>query len=385
MLNFTATASSRSGSRRSYDADASERNSSSVTSPRFSAPSAFTSASSSGQRSSGTSRPSRSTGDPDRVDPALLAEHDRRARRRRARTSTARSPAGRGTGSRPRRSRARKRFSPTTGFHGSSSYPETSRTRPRDLAGAVEAEVRRDAVERVERQRDLDQVGVAAALAHPVDRPLHPGRAGADGRRRRRGREAEVVVAVEVDGDRPGRATRACGRRARRPPRAWRSPIVSTTTASFAPASIAVSYACRKNSRSARVPSTPKYATVMPCSRGERDRVADPLRASTRATTPSAASFASEIGDSITLACTPSSTSASASAATAREKPQTSASRPGVGDQLHRVPVVLRDAREAGLDPLDPERRRSRGRARASARGSRTTPTVCSPSRSVVS
>src|ERR687887_56872 len=27
----------------------------------------------------------------------------------------------------------------------------------------------------------------------------------------------------------------------------------------------------------------------------------------------------------------------------------------GIGDQLHRVPVVLRDAREAGLDPVDPE------------------------------
>src|SRR3954447_6953604 len=28
---------------------------------------------------------------------------------------------------------------------------------------------------------------------------------------------------------------------------------------------------------------------------------------------------------------------------------------PGVGDQLHGVPVVLRDPREAGLDPVDPE------------------------------
>jgi hypothetical protein len=44
--------------------------------------------------------------------------------------------------------------------------------------------------------------------------------------------------------------------------------------------------------------------------------------------TPSARSLPSEIGLSITLARTPSSTSASTSAWTAREKPQISASSP---------------------------------------------------------
>src|SRR2546428_287066 len=44
--------------------------------------------------------------------------------------------------------------------------------------------------------------------------------------------------------------------------------------------------------------------------------------------TPSASSFRSEIGDSITVAFTPRSTSACTSAATAREKPQISARRP---------------------------------------------------------
>ena len=129
---------------------------------------------------------------------------------------------------------------------------------------------------------------------------------------------------------------------------------MSTTTASFAPASIAVSYACRKNPRSARVPSTPKYATVIPLP--EANETASRIRSSIDSRdTPSAASFASEIGDSITLAPTPSSTSASTSAATAREKPQTSASSPAFGDQLHGLPVVRRRAREAGLDPLDAE------------------------------
>src|SRR3954468_18990474 len=89
--------------------------------------------------------------------------------------------------------------------------------------------------------------------------------------------------------------------------------------------------------------------------------------------TPIAFSFRSEIGDSITDAGTPSSTSASRSAGTAREKPHTRPGRPlGVGgpppreapplrvqaglrDEPHRLPVVLRHAREAGLDPVDPE------------------------------
>ena len=38
----------------------------------------------------------------------------------------------------------------------------------------------------------------------------------------------------------------------------------------------------------------------------------------------------------------------------AREAPDLGA-QPGAGDQLDGAPVVLRDAREAGLDPLDPE------------------------------
>ena len=61
------------------------------------------------------------------------------------------------------------------------------------------------------------------------------------------------------------------------------------------------------------------------------------------------------MGDSITEAPTPSSTSASRSAGTAREKPQTWARGPAPTISSHGVPVVLRDAREAGLDPVDAE------------------------------
>ena len=92
----------------------------------------------------------------------------------------------------------------------------------------------------------------------------------------------------------------------------------------------------------------------MPCSAAKR--IAPVIRPSiVSRSTPIASSFRSEIGDSITEASTPSSTSSSRSAGTAREKPQTSAFRPAAGDQLDGAPVVVGDAREAGLDPLDPE------------------------------
>jgi hypothetical protein len=70
----------------------------------------------------------------------------------------------------------------------------------RHLAGAVEAQVRRHPVERVERERDLEEVRVARALAHPVDRPLDPARARLDRGHGGRSGEPEVVVPVEVDG-----------------------------------------------------------------------------------------------------------------------------------------------------------------------------------------
>ena len=85
--------------------------------------------------------------------------------------------------------------------------------------------------------------------------------------------------------------------------------------------------------------------------------------------TPSAASFASEIGDSITLAWTPSSTSASASAGDrAREAPHL-----GARGRRRRSarPRASRPPRRAGSPPRSARSRarRSRGRARASAAG----------------
>ena len=68
-----------------------------------------------------------------------------------------------------------------------------------DRADQVEAQVRLDAVERAQRQRDLAEVRVAGALAHAVDRSVDVGGAGADGGDRARGRDAEVVVAMEMN------------------------------------------------------------------------------------------------------------------------------------------------------------------------------------------
>ena len=79
----------------------------------------------------------------------------------------------------------------------------------------------------------------------------------------------------------------------------------------------------------------------MPCSAANETAFAIRSSIDSRVT-PSAASFASEIGDSITLAWTPSSTSASASAATAREKPHTSASRP--------APAISSTARQSSSE-----------------------------------
>ena len=87
-----------------------------------------------------------------------------------------------------------------TAFHGASGVPARSWTSG-ESARLRQVEPRRDAVERLERERDLDQVGVAGALAHAVDRALHPRRAGLDRGDGAAVRQAEVVVAVPVDRD----------------------------------------------------------------------------------------------------------------------------------------------------------------------------------------
>ena len=92
-------------------------------------------------------------------------------------------------------------MSPTSGLNGSSSYPESFAELLREGAGAVEPQVRLDAVEPAQRERDLGQVRVPGTLPHAVDGALDPPRAGAHRREGSCRREAEVVVPVEVNRD----------------------------------------------------------------------------------------------------------------------------------------------------------------------------------------
>ena len=58
----------------------------------------------------------------------------------------------------------------------------------------------RHLVQATQRERDLCDVGIARALAHAVDRALHPGSATTNSRDRGRCAQAEVIVAMPVHG-----------------------------------------------------------------------------------------------------------------------------------------------------------------------------------------
>src|SRR5215210_4198189 len=113
--------------------------------------------------------------DPDRVEPALLAEHD---------PALGANELG---GVRLDRGRIVELTRDGAAFAAEERFagdrlPGLERiarelTHPlRNLAHALEAEVRLDAVERPQRQRHLPEVRVAGSLAHAVDRGLHPPR-----------------------------------------------------------------------------------------------------------------------------------------------------------------------------------------------------------------
>ncbi len=115
------------------------------------------------------------------------------------------------------------------------------------------------------------------------------------------------------------------------------------------------------------------------------NRIALAMRSSivSRAT-PIASSFKSEIGDSMTECETPSSTSASRSAGTARENPQISARRPA--SEISRTAFASSSETRGNPASMRSTPASSSRRAISSfSCGSRTTPTVCSPSRRVVS
>ncbi len=158
------------------------------------------------------------------------------------------------------------------------------------------------------------------------------------------------------------RASRPPGRRGTRRPRAWRSRSCRRRRPPARRPRPPPRRRGGRRPRSAREPSTPKKAIVIPSP--VANETALRIRPSmSSCETPSAASFASEIGLSITAALTPRPTSCSTSACTARAKPQISALQPGVRDQPDRLLVLGGDACEPRLDPVDPrlvERMRDR-------------------------
>ena len=182
---------------------------------------------------------------------------------------------------------------------------------------------------------------------------MHPARARADGGDRGRGREPEVVVAVEVHrhvgadpADRPADELRD---------RLGRGDAERVDDDDLARARLdrgRVDALVEVRLGAGRVDAEERGVDAV--LGGEAHRRRDPLE-HRRAIDADRVEL--EVGDRRLdhRAATPSSTSASRSAGTAREKPQTSARKPGGGDQLDRLPVVVRDAREAGLDPVDPE------------------------------
>ena len=129
-------------------------------------------------------------------------------------------------------------------------------------------------------------------------------------------------------------------------------PSVSTTTTSAAPASTAATYACFANSRSARLASTPKNATRIPCVDGERDRRADPLehrlpRDPERGQLPVRDRALDHRGAQPEL-----EEGRDVRADGAREAPDLGVEA-CLEDERDRAGVVLGHAREAGLDAVD--------------------------------
>ena len=131
-------------------------------------------------------------------------------------------------------------------------------------------------------------------------------------------------------------------------------PSVSTTTTSLRPRLDGGLIDLVVETALGAVESTPKNAAWMPCSAAKR--IALVIRSSIFSrVTPIASSFRSEIGDSITEnEHAELDERLEVGRHGAGEAPDLGA-QTGGRDQLDRLPVVVGDARETGLDPVDAE------------------------------
>src|SRR6266404_4081666 len=168
----------------------------------------------------------------------------------------------------------------------------------RHVAHALELQVRLDTVERAQRERELAEVRVAGALSHAVDRPLDPRRTRA---RLDRG-HIHALVEVELGACRVDAEERRVDAVLRREAHRGRDPAEHLLAVDSDRVQLQIG--------DRRLDHGRVHAELDERFEVRRHR--------------------------------------------AREAPDLRA-QPGVGNQLHRVPVVLRDAREPGLDPVDAE------------------------------
>ena len=213
----------------------------------------------------------------------------------------------------------------------------------------LEPEMGRDPVEAFEGERDLEQVRVAGALAHPVDRALHPGRAGLHRCDRRRRGEPEVVVAVPVHRNLDPRrdpVDEIGGGLGRRDPERVDDDGLLRTGVDRGLVGLAVEadVGARSVHAEERDPD--------PLARGEGDgatdsaqhlvaRDAERLQLAVRDRALDHRSAHAELDERLDVTLHG-----------AREAPDLG-SETRAGDELDRLPVVCRHARKAGLDPVD--------------------------------
>ena len=276
----------------------------------------------------------------------------------------------------------RNSVSPVSGFHGARLVAGQLLHARGRLADPVEAEAGLDAVERAQRDGDLAEVGVPGALAHPVDRAVDPRRARPHGGDRGGGGEPEVVVAVEVDGHPvdvlQGRADEVRDGLGRGDPERVDDGDLLRTRLDRGLVDLAVEVGLGAG----RVDAEEGGADAVLVGEAHRARDALEHRRRGRRRSPRASGRRSA-----TRSPRPrrrARPGARGPPGTAREKPQTSAFSP--------APAISSTARRSSSDtrgkPASIRRIPSPSSSRAISSfssGERTTPTVCSPSRSVVS
>ena len=364
-------------------AAASRRNSSSLTRPRFSAPSCFTRASSSARLLLGNVEAELGALDPDRVEAGLLAEHERavgadevgRVRLDRRRVVELRRDGARLAAEErladerlPRLELVARQLAHARETPRARGRAAGSCSTPYSAPSASATSGRLALPARSPMPLIVPWIHVApactAATAAAVARPKSLWPCQWIG-------TSTQLATARRRGTRPPRASRrrACRRRRprARPPR---------------PRS------CTTRSRKLEVGARPVHAEVRDGDvvlGGERDGLADALEHHRRGSTPYAFSFRSETGASITEWRRPSSTSASTSACTAREKPQISAFSPASGDQARSRCASSADTRGKPASIRSMPSSSSRRAISSFCSGSSATPTACSPSRSVVS